>query len=165
MTDYWNKKILILGCGNILFGDDGFGPEAVEHFKTHYDVAADTYVENVGISVREILFNVALAENRPEHIFIVDAVDRGREPGEVFQLQIDDLPENKTDDFSMHTIPSSNLLRDLEETGIDVAIIVCQIGCIPENVAPGLSEPVKKAIPVACHFLQAELKRLDAAHA
>ena len=165
MTDYWNKKTLVLGCGNILFGDDGFGPEAVEYFKTHYEIPENTYVENVGISVREILFNVALAEKRPEHIFIVDAVDRGRLPGEVFQMEIDDLPENKTDDFSMHTIPSSNLLRDLEETGIDVAIIVCQVGCIPESVAPGLSEPVRQAIPVACDLLQAELKKLEDANA
>ena len=52
-------------------------------------------------------------------------------------------------------------MRDLEETGIDVAIIVCQIAGIPEMVAPGLSGPVEKAIPAVCDLLQAELKRLD----
>ena len=31
VVDYCKARVVILGCGNILFGDDGFGPEAVEY--------------------------------------------------------------------------------------------------------------------------------------
>lgn len=29
----YKKSVLVLGCGNILFGDDGFGPAVVEHLQ------------------------------------------------------------------------------------------------------------------------------------
>ncbi len=36
LPDFCRKPILILGCGNTLFGDDGFGCAAVEYLETHY---------------------------------------------------------------------------------------------------------------------------------
>lgn len=65
MTEYWNSEILVLGCGNILFGDDGFGPEVVEHLQKNYEIPPEVYVMNVGTSVREILFPIVISDKRP----------------------------------------------------------------------------------------------------
>jgi len=151
MIDYWNSEILVLGCGNILFGDDGFGPEVVEHLQKNYEIPPEVYVMNVGTSVREILFPIVISDKRPKNIIIVDAVDAGKSPGEIFELDISDIPEKKIDDFSMHQLPTSNLLKELKTMGgIDVQIIVVQVQNIPKEVAPGLSAVVREAIPVAC---------------
>jgi coenzyme F420 hydrogenase subunit delta len=99
MIDYWNKEILVLGCGNILFGDDGFGPEVVEHFKKNYNIPGQAYVLNAGLSVREILFTLILSEKKPRRIIILDAVDFGKNPGEILNLDVSELPDKKTDDF------------------------------------------------------------------
>lgn len=151
---YWNKDVLVLGCGNILFGDDGFGPGVAEYMNAHMDIPAGTAVIDAGLSVREILFNIALSEKRPRKIFIVDAIDDinvKRVPGEVFQLDIDGIPAKKVDDFSMHQVPTSNLLKELKEIcGVDVTIICTQVEYIPPEVRPGLSEAVQAAIPIAC---------------
>jgi coenzyme F420 hydrogenase subunit delta len=146
---YWNKELLILGCGNILFGDDGFGPAVAEYLLEHVDIPPGAAVINAGLSVREILFNIVLHDKRPERIVIVDAVDAGKPPGEIFELDVSDIPDKKIDDFSMHQLPTSNLLKELKEIcGVDVKIVSVQVQHIPEEIAAGLSSAVKDAVPV-----------------
>jgi Ni,Fe-hydrogenase maturation factor len=41
---------------------------------------------------------------------------------------------------------------------VDVKVICVQVQYIPEEVKPGLSEVVKKAIPIACQRIMEELK-------
>lgn len=151
IADYWKKDILVLGCGNVLFGDDGFGPAVVEYLQKNFDIPAQACVMNAGLSIRNLLFTIALSDKRPTKIIIVDAVDAGRTPGEIFDLDLSEIPENKIDDFSMHQLPTSNLLRELKEKcGVDVKIISAQVQYIPEKVFPGLSEVMRQAIPQAC---------------
>ena len=113
--DWYDKSILILGCGNILIGDDGFGPTVTRRLREHFAIPDDVCVFDAGTSVREILFDTILAHKKPAKIIIVDAVDCGRQPGELFWLDIDRIPQAKLDDFSMHQIPTSNLLRELRD--------------------------------------------------
>lgn len=155
MAYYWEKEILVLGCGNVLFGDDGFGPAVVEYYDAHFETPPHAEVINTGISVREVLFNVTLGGRKPRKIVIIDAVDAGKPAGEVFDLDVMDLPEKKIDDFSMHQMPTSNLLRELKEMGdVDVQIICVQVQYIPEEVAMGLSDAVKAAIPGVCERIK-----------
>ena len=159
MTDYWNKEILVLGCGNVLFGDDGFGPEVVEYLQKNYEISPEVYVINAGLSVREILFTITLSDNRPKRIIIVDAVDISRQPGEIFELDISEMPDIKIDDFSMHQIPTSNLLRELKNMcGVDIRIISAQVQNIPDEVSPGLSQAIRDSIPTACDMILHALK-------
>lgn len=159
MTDYWNKEILVLGCGNVLFGDDGFGPAAVEYLQKNFEIPPEACVINAGLSVRNLLFNIVLSDKRPRKIIIVDAVDAGRPPGEMFELDISEIPENKIDDFSMHQLPTSNLLRELKNMcGVDVKIVSVQIQHIPEEVAPGLSKIISDSIPTVCEKILSALK-------
>jgi coenzyme F420 hydrogenase subunit delta len=159
MTDYWNKNVLVLGCGNVLFGDDGFGPAVVEYLLENSEIPPEACVINAGLSVRELLFTIILSDKRPSQIIIVDAVDAGRFPGEIFELPVSELPEIKIDDFSMHQLPTSNLLKELQDMcGVDVTIISAQIEHIPDAVSPGLSQAVRDAIPAACRKIQHNLR-------
>ncbi len=159
MNDYWNKKILILGCGNILFNDDGFGPAVIEYLRDNYRIPADVSLIDAGTAVRKILFDIVIGDERPEEIIIVDAIDAGRTAGEIFEVSIDDLPENKIDDFSMHQLPTSNLLKELKEsTGVKVIIITCQIKNIPEMVRMGLSGVLVDSIPRACDIIMKRVR-------
>ncbi len=154
LPDYLTKKTVVFGCGNVLFGDDGFGPSIAEYLSENYEIPEHALVMDVGTSVRELLFTILLSDTRPSHIVVVDAVDRGRKPGEIFEISIDDIPEKKTDDFSMHQVPTSNMLKELEELGgIKVTILACQVHNIPEEVSPGLSEPVRMAVPAASKLI------------
>jgi len=157
LPEWYRKPVLILGCGNVLFGDDGFGPAVVEYIQSHSPPPGNVYAITVGTSARTILFPMAIGNDAVETLIIVDAVDfgeRGRTPGEIFEIPLEDIPLVKTDDFSMHQVPSSNLLRELRDRRkINVIVLACQIESIPDRVAPGLSEPVRAAIPKMCELL------------
>jgi coenzyme F420 hydrogenase subunit delta len=150
LPDYCTKQTLILGCGNRLFGDDGFGPAVIDHLLSHYTLPEDVYVADVGTGVRKLLFTLCLSAERPRRIIIIDAVDKGRTPGELFEIPVQEIPKEKSDDFSLHQVPSSNMVRELMEAGVDVRVIACQVGRIPATVEPGLTEAVARAVPQLC---------------
>lgn len=146
---YCRKKILIAGVGNILFGDDGFGPEVIEYLNCHYDIPEHVCLADAGTGIRKILFTLTLSDARPDVIVIVDAVEKGRKPGEIFDISLDDIPAEKIDDFSIHQIPSSNLLKELRDfCSVKVVVKACQIEKIPDVIQSGLSPSVEKAVPL-----------------
>lgn len=150
LPDFCTKKTLILGCGNRLFGDDGFGPSVTDYLLSHYALPDDVYVADVGTGARKLLFTLCLSATRPQRIIIVDAMDDRRTPGEIFEVEVENIPEEKTDDFSLHQVPSSNMAKELRAAGVDIRVIACQAECFPQNVKPGLSETMKRAVPIVC---------------
>ncbi len=160
IPDRYRKPVLVIGCGNILFGDDGFGPEVVEYLKKNYKIPEYVEVINAGTSVRNILFDIALAENRPVKIIIIDALDVRKKPGDIFKIEIEDIPENKIDDFSMHQAPTSNLLRELKDhCNVYIKIFSCQVEDIPKNVSIGLSKKLLDSVPKICDMIIREIKK------
>jgi len=149
------SRIAVFGCGNTLFGDDGFGPRAVEYLNENYTLPEGMYAEDMGTAVSDILFDLTLSETRPESIWILDAVDmEGRNPGEVFELRVEDIPGKKSGDFSLHQFPAVNLLQELRDGGgINIRILAIQVAHIPEQVQPGLSQEVQNTLPKACRFI------------
>jgi coenzyme F420 hydrogenase subunit delta len=156
MADWYRKRIVVLGCGNILFGDDGFGPAVAQYCQAHHGSAPDVCILDAGTSVRNVLFDILLSDSRPSRIVIVDAMEGGYEPGELFEPDVDSVPSVKIDDFSMHQLPTSNLLRELRDLGgVQITVLACQPSVIPEEVRPGLSGPVAHAVQRAAETLVA----------
>jgi len=154
IPEYCSSPILVLGCGNILFGDDGFGPAVAQSLLAKADLPEGLCVIDAGTSVREILFDITLSKTRPRRIIIVDAIDKGLKPGVLFRPSLKSVPLKKLDDFSMHQVPTSNLLYELKELcRLDVELLACQVQTIPGKVAPGLSPPVQDAVSRAVEMI------------
>ena len=148
IPECYQKSTLILGCGNILFGDDGFGPAVIEYLGKDCRVPEDVTILDVGTGAREILFTIALAEKKPERIIVIDALDCQREPGDIFTIPVENLPDKKIDDFSLHQLPTSNLLKELRDLcQVEVILLAVQPESVPETVRPGLSTKVQDAVP------------------
>lgn len=157
MDEWHDKRILILGCGNVLFGDDGFGPAVARRCRERSAIPRDVSVLNAGTSVRNILFDVLLSATRPARIVVLDAIDCGRPAGDLFELDLDAYPSHKVDDFSMHQVPTSNLLRELRDLGgVEVSVLACQVAYIPDEVSPGLSTAVQASVERAARILGRE---------
>lgn len=162
IPEIYKKRVLILGCGNILFGDDGFGPEVCKYLNDNYKMPEGVGIQDCGTGVREILFNITLSSQRPEEIVIVDAIDSNKRPGAIFDIDIEDLPQVKRDDFSMHHLPTSNLLRELrDDCRVKVSILSCQIAHIPDEVEVGLSKELQEAVPKAAEILAEKYLKKD----
>ena len=154
---FCRNPVLILGCGNLLFGDDGFGCALAEYLETHFNVPESVCVADAGTGVRKLLFTLCLSPVRPRRILVVDAIDVGRTPGDWFEIDLAGIPIVKLDDFSMHQLPTSNLLRELQQhAGVEVRVLACQTGPLPDHVSPGLSEPVRRAVPDAAQWVAQE---------
>jgi coenzyme F420 hydrogenase subunit delta len=154
LPGYCRKPTLILGCGNTLFGDDGFGCALVDYLERNHAVPEAVCLLDVGTGVRKLLFTLCLSPARPRRVLILDALDLGRIPGEILDIDPAEIPPVKLDDFSLHQLPTSNLLRELQqECGIEVRVLACQTGPLPEQVRPGLSEGVRGALPRAAEWV------------
>lgn len=152
----YNKPRLILGCGNPLFGDDGFGAEVIEMLEAGSALPDDVACMDAGTAMRDILFDVLLSEEKPEQIIIIDAMSIDDAPaGEVREIGLNDMQADKICDYSLHQFPTTNLLQEIRElTPIDVRVLVVNPGRIPDEVKPGLSEPVRLAVPVMCRWIR-----------
>ena len=157
VPECYQKSTLILGCGNTLFGDDGFGPAVIDYLEKHYAAPKDVSILDVGTGAREILFTITLAEKKPERIIVIDALDCRKKPGEIFTIPVENLPEKKIDDFSLHQLPTSNLLKELKDLcDVEVILLAAQPECVPETVRPGLSKKLQAAVPRAGKYIESE---------
>jgi len=157
LPSFCRARTLILGVGNILFGNDGFGPEVVTALQRDYLLPDDICVLDVGTGARKVLFTITLSETRPEEIIVVDAVDWGQEIGSVHEIPVEELPATKIDDFSLHQVPTSNMLRELQDGGVKVTVVVCDVGMIPQEIASGLSPKIEQAVVTASLQIAARL--------
>lgn len=157
--DVAGAEALVIGCGNVLIGDDGFGPALIKLMLERGGVPRGAALIDAGTGVRKLLFDIVLASERPKRIVIVDAVDLGRRAGEVFEISLEEVPAVKSDDFSMHQLPTSNMLKELRDAcGVDVRVVAVQVGRIPDEIRPGLSAPVAAALEEARELVLEKLQ-------
>ncbi len=136
-------KVVIVGIGNTLRGDDGAGPELIEQLKNS---KLSTLKSKLSlIEVGEIPENYLgkITEHKPDTIMLVDVVDFGRSPGSVRIIEPDALKENG---FSTHNTSIKLIIKYLR-TRTKTAVFL--LGIQPTKnfeTGSGLSEPVKQAI-------------------
>jgi len=158
-TLIYEKPYLVFGCGNTLFGNDGFGPEVIAYINAHHTLPDSVLLVDAGTGIRDFIFDLLLADTIPELVIVIDAVTMdGREQGEVFEIDLAAMPREKLSDFSLHQSPSSNLLAQLKDRGIEVKIIAMHTQSIPNEIAPGLCPRAKNAIALAAGKILGELK-------
>lgn len=158
--DLFDKDVLVVGCGNPLLGDDGFGPAVIQSLEAQDILGDHIGLFDAGTSVRELLFDLLLARKMPQKLILIDAVQQSNLlPGEIVCIDVDQIPENKKADYSLHQFPTINMLKELRDTSaIDIDIYAVQVGIIPQRVKQGLSGPVKEAIPKLCQLIGVKLK-------
>ena len=108
-------KVVYMGIGNILRGDDGIGPELVAKLseKGFYTIDAGTVPENYMRPVTRL---------DPDTVVIVDAVHLDREPGDVELLDRSEIMANTG--FTTHTLSPVLVMERLEEeTGAGVFML------------------------------------------
>jgi coenzyme F420 hydrogenase subunit delta len=137
------SEIVIAGCGNPLFADDGFGPAVIEEMQK-LTLPDNVTVIDAGLGGPHFIFTL-LDPAQTKKLVIVDIADFDAEPGQITKLRPEDLPPGAYRDA--HSWDISEPLQRIKDS-IDITII----GCQPARVtAPefelGLSEKVQNAIP------------------
>ncbi|MEM5788902.1 MAG: hydrogenase maturation protease [Syntrophobacteraceae bacterium] len=142
-----SARVWVVGCGNLLFGDDGFGPAVIERLLLEYPLPEDVVAVDAGTAAGELLLDALLGEETPETLIIIDAMNFGLEAGTVEEIPLEAIPVKKRADFSVHQFPALDILRALKECkGVDLKLLGCQVKAIPEEICPGLSPAVASAV-------------------
>ena len=119
-------RICLMGVGNVNYGDDGFGVYLAEQLAA----AGVAGVISAGTSPDRYLGSIA--EQRFDHLLMIDAVDFGREPGSAVLLNATEI-ENAYPQISTHKISLGVLAKVMEEAGTRVWLL----GVQPESLRPG----------------------------
>lgn len=83
------KKILILGIGNILWADEGFGVRAVEELNQYYQFDKNVTLMDGGT---QGIYLVQYVEET-DILVVFDAIDYGLKPGDIKLIEGDDVPK------------------------------------------------------------------------
>jgi coenzyme F420 hydrogenase subunit delta len=161
MSD-WYAEIMVVGCGNPLQTDDGFGPAVISELKK-YPLPGHIKVLDAGLAGPHYLFTLMAQSEVPiRKMVIVDIMDFGGEPGQIAKITPDLLPPGSYIDE--HSWGLKEPLRVLSER-IEISILGCQPECIELSQITNESEAseywvtdtVRKAIPRAVRLVLDEI--------
>jgi hydrogenase maturation protease len=86
-----NKKIGILGIGNLIVGDEGFGVHTVRYLEEHYEFPEEVLLRDGGTA--GIYMSPFLEECDP--VLVIDVVDIDAEPGSMHYYSSEDVKAGK----------------------------------------------------------------------
>jgi len=149
-----NTELLILGIGNILWADEGFGVRCVEALNAAYQFGNDVVLMDGGT---QGLYLLPYLEDA-RRLIVFDAVDYGRQPGEMVIAQDDEVPRFMgVKKMSLHqtgfqeVIACASLAGKLPESMVLIGVQPEQL----EDYGGSLRDSVKEQIP---HALEVALQ-------
>jgi hydrogenase maturation protease len=141
----------VLGLGNILMGDDGFGPAVVHAFEAEYVVPRDVDVVDLGTPGLDLLPWLADVDR----VILVDTVKSDRPPGTVLVYgKADIMRHAPMQRIGPHDPGVKDALFALEFAGRAPREVVL-VGVVPMTTAMGLelSPPVHAAVRYAVELV------------
>jgi hydrogenase maturation protease len=159
-------KILIAGVGNIFLGDDGFGCEVAGRLARR-PLPDGTRVIDFGIRGFDLAY--ALTDGYDVTI-LIDAVQRGGEPGSLYVIEPDLDERNDPAAQSMaveaHTMNPMRAVSFAKSMNGELKRVLL-VGCEPATFGPedgwmGLSEPVEAAVCGAVEMVESLVNKFVA---
>lgn len=143
-----STRILVAGVGNVLRGDDGFGP-AVTELLTELPEGAEVIETGTGgiALLQELMVGCS-------GLIVIDAVERGALPGTLFYIEPEIEETGHVPD--VHLANPARVLSMAKTMGLLPERVVI-IGCQPldtEEMCQGLSEPVQRALAAAVNKIE-----------
>ncbi|MCA1384296.1 MULTISPECIES: HyaD/HybD family hydrogenase maturation endopeptidase [unclassified Bradyrhizobium] len=150
------KRILVLGIGNILWADEGFGVRVVEEFHRRYAIDDNVTVLDGGT---QGLYLISFLE-QADCLIVFDAIDYGLLPGQLKLVRDDEVPKfTAAKKVSLHQTGFQEVLSAADLLGRrprELALIGCQPLDLEHWGGP-LTAPVRfqiaPAIELACKLL------------
>lgn len=152
------RKVLILGVGNLLLKDDGFGVHLINSLKEAAFPSHITLMEAGTVSHQLIpLFREI------DDLIVIDVVQAGDSPGSLFRFSPDDMNFVSEQKVSLHQISLVDVLKMAELTGGKPRTVI--IGVQPKDTASWsleMSDELKAVMPRVRELVKEELVKIGA---
>jgi hydrogenase maturation protease len=151
-------RVLILGVGNILLTDDGFGVHFVNALQDT-PLPPNVQVIEAGTVGHQLI----TLFREVDRLFVIDVVEAGDAPGSIFRFSPGDMAFPSGQRHSLHEISLMDVLTMAAMTGGRPETVILAVQ--PKDVASWsleLSAEVQAAIPRVRDLLLGELKEIGA---
>ena len=151
----YKNEVTILGIGNVILRDEGFGVRVAEYLDKHYEFPESVQIVDGGTLGIELTQYVTGTEK----LLVIDSINGGAEPGTTFRFHNDDVMEHFQDKLSAHEVGIQDVLGLLTVTGHKIPDVVV-IGAQPYDVEAGveLSAGMLELLPQMVEQALTELK-------
>jgi hydrogenase maturation protease len=152
------QKILILGVGNLLLRDDGFGVHVINSLQGTALPANVELLEagTVSHQLIPLLHDI-------DHLIVIDVVEAGDAPGSLFRFSPDDMRFPIEQKASLHQISLIDVLNMAALTGRKPKTVI--IGVQPKDVSSWsmeLNDELVAVIPRVKELIFEELNKINA---
>jgi hydrogenase maturation protease len=148
--------ITILGLGNILMKDEGFGVHFVRWIANRWLFPGTVELIEGGVMAYSLLGPVC----NSEHLIVIDVLKTDDEPGAIYRFTLAEIEPKLPPPTSAHEVQFLDVLCKAEM--LDQAPQVVFLCIIPENIADmdmGLSPLMREKFPLMEELLMKELAR------
>lgn len=151
-------NILILGIGNILYGDEGIGVYAIEHLKNHFTLPENVELLDGGTGSFYLLGPMQAART----VLLIDATMDDRPPGTITRLTPRFTAEYPPT-LTAHDIGLKDLLDAFYLSGNAPRIILyaVSIGGLAPGLEINLSKELTEILPDLCNQVYGEAQFLS----
>ena len=151
-------KVLILGVGNILLRDDGFGVHLIQSLEE------TAFPPNVQIlEAGTVSHQLIPAFRSIDYLIVIDVVEAGDVPGSIFRFSPEDMNFHSEQKLSLHQISLTDVLDMAALTGAKPKTVI--IAVQPKDVSEWgleLSDEVRMAMPKVKELVFDELRKIKA---
>ena len=137
-------EVTVLGVGNVILQDEGFGVRVVEYLDSRYEFPEDVQLVDGGTLGIELTQYVTGTKK----LLIIDSINGGAAPGTRFRFENDAVMAHFQDKLSAHEVGVQDVLALLTVTGRKVPEVAV-IGAQPYRVEAGveLTREMQEILP------------------
>jgi hydrogenase maturation protease len=145
------ERVLILGLGNLLLGDEGVGVHVVQLLQDQ-ELGSHVEVRDAGTAILDALPSLEQADR----VIVIDAVKAGGPPGTVYCMPLAEF-RAKRQIASMHGFDLQRVLRLARRKHRPKVFVV---GIEPEHIdwSLELSRAVEQALPLVVNAVKQEIE-------
>jgi hydrogenase maturation protease len=154
-------RIVVLGIGNILFTDEGYGIRVVERLDQAYEFPENVSLVDGGVLGLGLLGVVSEAE----HLIVVDAIRNRQSPGTLYRLTGEEIPARIRAKNSLHQVDFLEALTLCQ--GLDRVPETVIVGVEPadiETLGLCLTPTVESRVSAGMDMVLSELARLGVSY-
>ena len=149
-------RLLILGLGNVLCGDDGLGAAAVSRLRARYEIPDGVSVQDGGTLGLALLPYVEDSEKA----ILVDAIRTDDPPGSFVRLDGEEVGPAVANRLSVHQVGVADVLDAARWRGRLPDVLVL-LGLVPQTLELGL----RRSPRVEAHLPELVQRIVEEAHA
>lgn len=153
--------IMIMGVGNLLLTDEGFGIHTIQLMEERYEFPQNVSLVDGGVLGLNLLGVISEAD----HLIVIDAIKNGEAPGSMYRIDGKAIPERVRAKNSLHQVDlleTLTLCQALDKTPETVIL-----GVEPEDIESlsiDLTPTTKVKVENIIEMVLAELDRLGVSY-